>query len=97
MIKQLTTRRNLNLAYTQVYRNKGGCGVDGIRVDELKSIFQTHGNMYVERVKVGKHQPSPILGIESQIKLTNRRIRDPYVRWCERRTGSHSTVSRLLD
>jgi hypothetical protein len=27
----------------------------------------------------------------------NRRIRDPYVRWCERRTGGHLTVSRLLD
>jgi len=64
MIKQLTIRRNLNLAYTQVYRNKGGCGVDGVRVDELKSIFQTHGNTYVERIKVGKYQPSPILGIE---------------------------------
>lgn len=64
MIKQLTTRRNLNLAYTQVYKNKGGCGVDGIRVDELKSIFQARGNMYVERIKVGKYQPSPILGIE---------------------------------
>ena len=64
MIKQLTTRRILNVAYIQVHRNKGGCGVDGIRVDELKSVFQTRGSMYVERIKVGRYQPSPILGIE---------------------------------
>ena len=63
MIKQLTTRKNLNLAYIQVYRNKGGCGVDGIRVDELKSVFQTRGSMYVERIKVGRYQPFPLLGI----------------------------------
>ena len=29
--------------------------------------------------------------------VENRRIRDPYVRWCERRTGGQLTVSRLLD
>ena len=27
----------------------------------------------------------------------NRRIRDPYVRWCERRSGGHKVVTRLLD
>jgi len=31
------------------------------------------------------------------LSLSNRPIRDPYVRWCERRTGSHWAVSRLLD
>jgi len=29
--------------------------------------------------------------------LVNRRIRDPYVRWCERRTPLNFGRSRLLD
>jgi len=29
--------------------------------------------------------------------LMNRPVRDPYAGWCERRTGGHSSVSRLLD
>src|SRR5690625_3642895 len=32
-----------------------------------------------------------------QVKVTNRRIRDPYVRWCERRTPLNHGRSRLLD
>jgi len=28
----------------------------------------------------------PIFEVDFQISLLNRRIRDPYVRWCERRT-----------
>ena len=64
MIKQLTSKKNLNLAYAQVYKNKGSCGVDGVRVSELKSKLQSHGQLYIERIKVGKYQPSPILGIE---------------------------------
>ena len=31
------------------------------------------------------------------LSLSNRCIRDPYVRWCERRTGSHWAVSCLCD
>ena len=38
MIKQLTSKRNLNQAYLQVYRNKGAGGVDKVQVTELKYI-----------------------------------------------------------
>ena len=38
------------------------------------------------------------IGVKSDaLCFTNRRIREPYVRWCERRTGGRKTVSRLLD
>jgi len=33
----------------------------------------------------------------NQVKVTNRRIRDPYVRWCERHTPLNPGWSRLLD
>jgi RNA-directed DNA polymerase len=39
MIKYLTSKKNLNEAYLQVYRNKGAGGVDDVQVIELKSIL----------------------------------------------------------
>ena len=39
------------------------------------------------------------VGVKSDIthEQTNRRIRDPYVRWCERRSVSFRAHGRLLD
>ena len=64
MIKQLTSKRNLNEAYLQVYRNKGAAGVDNIQVTELKSILQTHGNKYCKHLERETYQVSAILGVE---------------------------------
>jgi len=64
MIKQLTSRQNLNLAYLQVYRNNGAAGIDGIPVKELKKYLQTHSEQYIEQIERGSYQVSPILGVE---------------------------------
>jgi len=64
MIKQLTSKRNLNNAYLQVYRNKGAAGVDRVPITELKSRLQTHGKQYTEQIENGTYQPNPILGVE---------------------------------
>tara|TARA_R110002049_G_scaffold247413_2_gene421580 strand:- start:921 stop:2183 length:1263 start_codon:yes stop_codon:yes gene_type:complete len=64
MIKQLTSKENLNAAYLQVYRNKGAGGVDGKSVQTLKSTLQANGKQYIMQVKRGVYQPSPILGVE---------------------------------
>jgi len=64
MIKQVTSKENLNAAYLQVYRNKGAAGIDNIQVTELKSILQTHGKQYNEQIERGTYQVSPILGVE---------------------------------
>ena len=64
MIKQVIAKENLNKAYLQVYRNKGGCGVDGIQVTELQSHLAAYGNRYNEQVERGCYQVFPILGIE---------------------------------
>ncbi len=64
MIKQLTSKKNLNEAYKQVYRNKGAAGVDAISITDLKSILQTHGKRYVEQIERKTYQVSPILGVE---------------------------------
>lgn len=64
MIKRLTSKKNLNDAYLQVYRNKGGAGVDGVSVMELKSLLRTHAKRYTQQIERGSYQVSPILGIE---------------------------------
>lgn len=64
MIKQLTSKENLNAAYLQVYRNKGAGGVDGKSVQTLKSTLQANGKQYIEQIEFGVYQPSPILGVE---------------------------------
>lgn len=64
MIKQLTSKKNLNEAYLQVYRNKGAGGVDDIQVTELKSILQATGQRMNEQIARGTYQVSPIKGVE---------------------------------
>ena len=63
MIKQLTSKANLNQAYLQVYRNKGAAGVDRVQVTELKSILKAHGKQYTEQIERETYQVSPILGV----------------------------------
>jgi len=64
MIKQLTSKENLNAAYLQVYRNKGASGVDGKSVQTLKSTLQANGKQFIKQIESGVYQPSPILGVE---------------------------------
>ncbi|NQY10977.1 MAG: group II intron reverse transcriptase/maturase [Flavobacteriales bacterium] len=64
MIKQLTSKQNLNEAYLRVYRNKGAGGVDNIQVTELKFILKARGQRYTEQIEREAYQVSPILGVE---------------------------------
>lgn len=64
MIKQLTSKSNLNKAYQQVYGNKGSAGIDGVQVTELKMILQSQGRTYIDMLEGEYYQVSPILGIE---------------------------------
>jgi group II intron reverse transcriptase/maturase len=64
MIKQVTSKKNLNEAYERVYRNKGAAGVDEIQVTELKKQLKTHGKRYNEHIEREAYQVSPILGVE---------------------------------
>lgn len=64
MIKQVTSKKNLNEAYRRVYRNKGSAGVDNIHINELKSRLQIHGQQYISQIERKRYQVSPILGVE---------------------------------
>ena len=64
MIKRLTSKKNLNEAYLQVYRNKGAGGIDDVQVIELKSILQVSGSRLNHQIERGTYQVSPIKGVE---------------------------------
>ncbi|SFN78547.1 group II intron reverse transcriptase/maturase [Salegentibacter flavus] len=64
MIKELTSKKNLNQAYRQVYRNKGAAGIDNVQITGLQSILQAHGKQYAGQIERGEYQVSPILGVE---------------------------------
>jgi group II intron reverse transcriptase/maturase len=64
MIKQLTSKKNLNDAYWQVYRNTGAAGVDRLSVTELKFQLQTHSKRYIQQIERESYQVAPILGVE---------------------------------
>ena len=64
MIKQLISKKNLNEAYLQVYRNKGAGGIDDVQISELKPILQATGQQLNEQIERGRYQVSPIKGVE---------------------------------
>lgn len=74
MIKELTSKKNLNDAYERVYRNKGSAGLDGVHITELKSILQSQGKRYIEQIEREAFQVSPILGVEIPKSNGKKRI-----------------------
>lgn len=73
MIEQVLHRNNLNRAYLQVSRNKGAGGVDGVQTEDLDEHLKTHGKRYIENIKQGAYEVSPIMGIE--IPKSNGKMR----------------------
>ncbi len=64
MITKLISSENLNQAYLKVYRNKGSSGVDGMKVEALKSHLSLHKSSYIKSIQNRSYKVSPILGIE---------------------------------
>jgi len=64
MIREITSRRNLNLAYLKVFRNKGAAGVDGIGVNQLLEKLQADGEEYVRQINNGTYRAQAILAVE---------------------------------
>lgn len=42
LLEKILDDKNLYEAYKQVYKNKGTCGVDGIKVEELGRYMYEH-------------------------------------------------------
>jgi group II intron reverse transcriptase/maturase len=63
MIEQVINRRNMHLAYKQVFANKGSAGVDGMQVNELKTHIRKEREAIVLSIINGGYLPQPILGV----------------------------------
>jgi RNA-directed DNA polymerase len=63
-LRQVLTPRNLQRAIKQVKRNKGSCGVDGMKVDELDGYFGANWTEIRSTSENGTFQPAKVLGVE---------------------------------
>jgi len=64
LLEKILTRGNLNEAYKRVYANKGVSGVDGVRVEELKTYLREHKAELMESIRARKYKPQPVLRVE---------------------------------
>lgn len=64
LLERIVSRKNLNLAYKRVKKNKGAGGVDGMSVEELYDYLKAHGEEIRRRILAGKYRPEPVRRVE---------------------------------
>lgn len=62
MIEKVLNRKNMRLACSQVLRNKGSAGVDGMNVNQLHCYATEHRDELALRILKGEYLPQPIKG-----------------------------------
>ena len=85
LLEKILSKQNLNLAYKQVYKNKGASGVDGITVDELFSYIKENKEEILWKIRNRKYKP-----------LTVRRVYIPKENGKLRKLGIPSVIDRVL-
>ena len=64
LIEEVVRRENVMRAYERVVRNRGGAGVDGMRVDELMEYCRKHWPRIREEIRNGTYRPQPVRKVE---------------------------------
>ena len=85
LLEKVISKENLNLAYKQVYKNKGASGVDGVTVDELFSYIKEHKDELLDKMRNRKYKPLPV-----------RRVYIPKENGKLRKLGIPSVIDRVL-
>lgn len=85
LLEKILSKQNLNLAYKQVYKNKGASGVDGVTVDELFSYIKKHKEEILWKIRNRKYKPQPV-----------RRVYIPKENGKMRKLGIPSVIDRVL-
>ena len=85
LLEKILSKQNLNLAYKQVYKNKGASGVDGVTVDELFSYIKEHKEEILWKIRNRKYKPLPV-----------RRVYIPKENGKLRKLGIPSVIDRVL-
>ena len=60
LLEKILSKQNLNLAYKQVYKNKGASGVDGVTTEELFSYIKEHKEEILWQITNRKYKPQPV-------------------------------------
>lgn len=63
MIEKVLEATNLYKAKRQVERNKGACGVDGMKTTALSSYIEENRSEVLKSIRSSSYVPSPILGV----------------------------------
>ena len=85
LLEKILSKQNLNLAYKQVYKNKGASGVDGVTVDELFSYIKEYKEEILWKIRNRKYKPLPV-----------RRVYIPKENGKLRKLGIPSVIDRVL-
>lgn len=64
LIEEVLSPSNLELAKKRVIANKGSCGVDGMKVEELDEYLKEHQDEIVSKVLVRKYKPLPVKRVQ---------------------------------
>ena len=60
LLEKVLSRENLNMAYKQVYKNKGASGIDGVTIEELFSYIKEHKEEILWKIRNRKYKPQPV-------------------------------------
>ena len=60
LVDKVYKRKNLELAWEKVRRNKGGGGVDGQSLEEFKESLDEHLDRLHEELKTDTYMPQPV-------------------------------------
>src|SRR5690554_2796617 len=63
MIEKVLEAKNLYKAQRKVERNKGACGVDGMKTTELAAYIAKHCDDLLSSIRTHRYVPDPILGV----------------------------------
>src|SRR5699024_12707039 len=64
LLEEILSNENMNMAYRQVYRNRGGGGVDGISIEDLAYQLGKNKDDIRNQIRKRKEQPMPALQVE---------------------------------
>ena len=73
-IEKVLSARNLTKACTEVVKNKGAGGIDGMSVGQLKSYLELNREELYETIRKGKYIPQAIRGIEIPKRNGKKRL-----------------------
>ena len=64
LLKQVLNPGNMATAQKRVIANKGGAGVDGMKVSELAAYMAENRTLITEATENGTYRPQAVLGVE---------------------------------